>query len=105
MLLELLNGVPEVVPPRHRRLGVGRVGVVRWIMNAGPDLLGLNLVIKLIGGLLHVRDHGFDNNDSPTFISGLHFRTSSGAASVSTQLSEFRQLYPSISAGETVAGH
>src|SRR5262249_2320382 len=61
--LELVGRALEVLFPRHRRLGVGRIGEMRGIVDAGTLLLAPDLAIEVAGHALELGDHALDLSD------------------------------------------
>src|SRR3954469_9137692 len=44
---QLIGGALEVLAPRHSGLGIGRIGEMGRILNAGPVLLGFDLALEV----------------------------------------------------------
>src|SRR5262245_39210406 len=61
--LELIGGALEVLAPLDGGLGIGRIGEVRGIMDAGAILLGLDLAIEVDDHAFTFGDHGLDLRD------------------------------------------
>src|SRR5262249_13856590 len=56
----------EVVAPLDRRLGIGRVGEMSRIMNAGAILLDLDVALEIAADALELADHALDLGDPAT---------------------------------------
>src|SRR5690242_18161935 len=63
LTLELVGGALEILLPPHRGLGVGRIGEMRRIVDAGALLLGLDLAVEIGRHALELGDHALDLRD------------------------------------------
>src|SRR5262245_43667108 len=58
--LEVVDRAQEVLAPEHRRLGIGRIGEMRRIVNPGSVLLALDVAVELAADALELGDHRLD---------------------------------------------
>src|SRR5262249_7966579 len=66
---QLVGRVFEILAPRRRGLGIGRVGEMRGIVDTGTILLDLDLALELTGNAVELGDHRFDLGDlAPLFV-------------------------------------
>src|SRR5580704_7265901 len=65
LTFELVGRSLEVVAPRDRGLGIGRVGKVRRIVDSGTLLLGEDFTVQVPGHAIELGDHAFDLHDLP----------------------------------------
>src|SRR5262245_29114948 len=57
---QLVGGPRQIFPALDRRLGVGRVGEVRGIVDSGAFLLALDLALEIDRHALEIGNHAFD---------------------------------------------
>src|SRR5665213_2722920 len=58
--LELAGRAAKILTPVDRRLGIGRIGEVTGVVNAGAVLLDLDLAVELGRDAVEFSDHGLD---------------------------------------------
>src|SRR6185437_15761958 len=63
----------EVLTPRDRRLGIGRIGEMPRIVDAGAVLLDLDFALQVAGHAIEFGDHGFDLRDLAALLVDLKF--------------------------------
>ena len=63
--LQLVGRMLEVLAPLDRGLGIGRIGEMGRIVDAGAVLLDLDLALEIVGHALELGDHAFDLHDLP----------------------------------------
>src|SRR5215831_5182816 len=71
--LQILRRALEVVAPLDRRLGIGRIGEMARIMNAGAILLDLDVALEIAADALEFADHALDLGDPATPLVDLKF--------------------------------
>ena len=71
--LELVGRALEVFAPRHRGLGIGRIGEMRRIVDPGAVLLGLDLALEVDRHAVELGDHALDLSDPPALLVDLEF--------------------------------
>ena len=60
---QFVGGAGQVFPPLDRRLGIGRIGEVRGIVDPGALLLGVDFALQVDRHALEIGDHAFDLGD------------------------------------------
>src|SRR5262249_4285112 len=70
---ELVGRTFEILTALYRRLGIGRIGEMRRIMNAGALLLDPNFAFKLRRDALEFGNHAFNLRHPATFFVDLEF--------------------------------
>jgi hypothetical protein len=73
LAFKIIGRTLEIVAPGDRRLGVGRIGEMRRIVNPGSLLLGQDLAIKIDGHAIEVGNHGLDLRHLPPLFIHLKF--------------------------------
>src|SRR5215475_4616892 len=69
LYLQLVGRTLEVLAPLDRRLGVGRIGEVRRIMDAGAVLFGADFAVEIAGHAVELGDHALDlGHLAPLFV-------------------------------------
>src|SRR5262245_54253602 len=58
----------QIIAPRHRRLGEGRIGVMIDVGDAGAFLLDGDLPVEIGGHVIEVADHRLDFGDLPALL-------------------------------------
>src|SRR5581483_6178228 len=58
--LQVVGRALQVFTPLHGRLGIGRIGKVAGVVDAGAVLLGLDLALEIAGHALEFGNHAFD---------------------------------------------
>src|SRR5262249_18349531 len=58
--LEVVDRPQQVLAPKHRRLGIGRIGEMRGIVDPGAVLLALDVAFELAADALELGDHRLD---------------------------------------------
>src|SRR5262249_37944969 len=86
----------EVVAPLDRRLGIGRVGEMTRIMNAGAILLDLDVALEIAADALELADHGLDLGHPATPLLDVKFLQANG------RLAGLHRLAPPRSPGYRV---
>src|SRR5579864_6390788 len=67
-LAQFVGRTLEVLAPGDRSLGIGRIGEVAGIVDAGAILLDLDLALEIGGHALELGDHGLDLGDLAPFL-------------------------------------
>src|ERR1700686_5355278 len=65
---QFVGGALEILAAPDRGLGVGRIGKVARIVDAGAILLDLDLTLQIGGHALELGDHGLDLRDLAPFL-------------------------------------
>ena len=63
----------QVLATLDRRLGIGRIGEVRWIVDPGALLLDFDLTLQIDRHALKVSDHALDLGHPPSLFLDLEF--------------------------------
>ena len=73
LALELVGRALQIVAPPHRRLGIGRIGEMRRIVDAGAFLLGRDLAIEVGGHAVEIGHHALDLRNAAPLLVDLKF--------------------------------
>ena len=73
LALQLVGRALEVVAPSDRRLGVGRIGEMRRIVDTGAVLLGCDFAIEIGRHAIEIGDHALDLRDPAPLLVDLKF--------------------------------
>jgi hypothetical protein len=70
---QLAGRLAQVLAPADRGLGIGRIGEMGGIVDAGAFLLGLDLAVELGRDAVELGDHGLDLSNLAPLLVDLKF--------------------------------